>query len=91
MAAEMQEDMAGRAEGTAASGAIVGGVEGQAQILLQLMLEQGRQAREDSRAMNARMDQLNERVDRLFYQILGLGSALTVGVAAILIKLLVDG
>lgn len=91
MAAEMQEDMTGCAEGTAASGAIVGGVEEQAQILLQLMLEQDRQAREDSRAMNARMDQLNERVDRLFYQILGLGSALTVGVAAILIKLLVDG
>ena len=92
MAAErQQDDMTGGAEGSVASGAIVGGVEGHVQILLQLLLEQGRQAREDSRTMNARMDQLNGRVDRLFYWILGFGSALTVGVAAILIKLLVDG
>lgn len=91
MAAERQDDMTGGEEGSAASGAILGGVEGHVQILLQLLLEQGRQAREDSRDMNARMDQLNGRVDRLFYWILGFGSALTVGVAAILIKLLVDG
>lgn len=90
MAAERQEDMTGGVGGSGTSGAILGGVEGHAQILLQLLLEQGRQAREDSRDANARMDQLNGRIDRLFYRILGFGSALTIGVAAILIKLFVD-
>ena len=90
MVAERQDDMTGGVEGSAAPGAIPGGVEGHVQILLQLLLEQGRQAREDSRAMNARMDQLNGRVDRLFHWILGFGSALAIGVAAILIKLFVD-
>ena len=71
--------------------AISSGVEGHVQILLQLVLEQGRQSREDSRAMNARMDQLNGRIDRLFYWILGFGSASLVSAAAILIKLFLDG
>ena len=98
MVAERQEDTPGGAEEYATSGAISGGVEGQVQILLQLMLEQGRQAREDSRAtredfraINAWIDQLNGRIDRLFYWILGFGSALVIGVVAILIRLLLDG
>lgn len=61
-----------------------GGAEGQARILLQLLLERGRQAREDSRALNG-------RIDRLFYWILGFGSASAAGIAAILIKLFLDG
>ena len=87
MAAERQEDITRGVEGAAISG----GVEGHVQILLQLVLEQGRQSREDSRAMNGRMDQLNGRIDRLFYWILGFGSALMVGVVAILVKLFLDG
>ena len=87
MAAERQEDMTRGVEGSAISS----GVEGHVQILLQLVLEQGRQSREDSRAMNARMDQLNGRIDRLFYWILGFGSASLVSAAAILIKLFFDG
>ena len=84
MATETQEDMTTRVERTATSGAISSGIEGQVQILLQLMLEQGRQAREDSCATNA-------RIDRLFYWILGFGSASLVSAAAILIKLFLDG
>ena len=91
MAAERQEDMTRGVEGSAISGAISGGVEGHVQILLQLLLEQGRQAREDSRAMNGRMDQLNGRIDRLFYWMLGFGGGLAVGVAVILIRLFLDG
>ena len=105
MATDMQEDTPGRVEESATSGAIPGGIEGQVQILLQIVLEQGRQAREDSRAtredlrdmredsraMNARIDQLNGRIDRLFYWILGFGSASIVSAAAILIKLFLDG
>lgn len=84
MVAERREDTPGGAEGSPTSGAIPAGVEGQVQILLQLLLEQGRQAREDSRALSG-------RIDRLFYWILGFGSASIVGVVAILIKLFADG
>lgn len=84
MATETQEDMTTRVERTATPGAIPAGIEGQMQILLQLILEQGRQAREDSRATNS-------RIDRLFYWILGFGSASLVSAAAILIKLFLDG
>lgn len=84
MVAERREDTPEGVEGSATSGAIPAGVEGQVQILLQLLLEQGRQAREDSRALNG-------RIDRLFYWILGFGSASVVGIAAILIKLFLDG
>ena len=111
MVAERQEDTPAGAEASATSGAIPTGIDGQMQILLQLVLEQGRQAREDSRAtredlramredsramredsraMNARIDHLNGRIDRLFYWILGFGTALVIGVVAILIRLLLD-
>ena len=84
MVAERREDTPAGADGSATSGAIPSGVEGQVQILLQLILDQGRQAREDSRATNA-------RIDRLFYWILGFGTASLVSAAAILIKLFLDG
>ena len=98
MATDMQEDTPGRVEESATSGAIPGGIEGQVQILLQLVLEQGRQAREDSRATREDLRDMREdsrvtngRIDRLFYWILGFGSASVVGIAAILIKLFLDG
>lgn len=98
MATDMQEDTPGRVEESATSGAIPGGIEGQVQILLQLVLEQGRQAREDSRATREDLRDMredsrstNRRIDRLFYSILGFGSASVVGIAAILIKLFLDG
>ena len=94
MATDMQEDAPGRVEESATSGAIPGGIEGHLQILLQLSRqarEDARATREDFRAMNARIDQLNDGIDRLFYAIIGFGSALMVGLAAILIKLFLDG
>ena len=94
MATDMQEDTPGRVEESATSGAITDVVERHLQILLQLshqVREDARAAREDFRAMNARIDQLNDGIDRLFYAILGFGSALMVGLAAILIKLFLDG
>ena len=91
MATDMQEDTPGRVEASATSDSIPAGVEGQVQILSNLLLELDRRAREDSRAMNAQMDQLNKRLDRLFYLILGFGTASLVSAAAILIKLFLDG
>ena len=41
--------------------------------------------------MNAQMDQLNKRLDRLFYLVVGFGSASLAGLVAILIKLFLDG
>ena len=87
MAAERQEDMTRGVEGSAISS----GVEGHVQILLQLVLEQGRQAREDARSAREDSRATNGRIDRLFYWILGFGSASVVGIAAILIKLFLDG
>ena len=91
MATDMQEDTPGRVEASATSGAIPTGVEGQVQILSNLLLELDRRAREDSRAMNAQMDQLIKRLDRLFYLVVGFGSASLAGLVAILIKLFLDG
>ena len=91
MATETQEDITSRVERSATSGAISGGVEGQVQILLQLMLEQGRQAREDFRVTREDSRATNARIDRLFYWILGFGTASLVSAAAILIKLFLDG
>ena len=91
MATERQEDITAVAERSATSSAIPSGVEGQVQILLQLILEQGRQAREDSRVAREDSRALNGRIDRLFYWILGFGSASLVGLIAILIKLFLDG
>ena len=91
MATNMQEDTPVRVEASATSGATLVEVEEHARILFQLLLEGNRQARENSRAMNAQMDQLNKRLDRLFYLVLGFGSASLVGLVAILIKLFLDG
>ena len=104
MATDMQEDTPGRVETSATTH---GGtdIDGLMQILFQQQLEQGRQAREDwrairenwcaireeRRAMNAQMDQLIKRLDRLFYLVVGFGSASLAGLIAILIKLFLDG
>ncbi len=94
MATDMQEDAPGRVEASATSGAIPAAIEEHLQILLQLSRqarENARATREDFRAMNARIDQLNDGIDRLFYAVIGFGSASVVGLAAILIKLFLDG
>ena len=94
MATDMQEDTPGRVEASATSGAIPAAIEEHLQILRQLSRqarEDARATREEFRAMNARMDRLDAGIDRLFYAIIGFGSALMVGLVAILIKLFLDG
>ena len=75
----------------------LGRLEGQNQILLQIVQEQGRQAREDYRALDTKIDLVNAKIDnvrsevnRLLYWMLGVAGATIVTIigAAISVILL---
>lgn len=56
----------------------LGRLEGQVSILLLNVEEQRRQSREDYRALDAKFDSMNARIDRHFYWMLGLCGAIIV-------------
>ena len=49
----------------------LGRLEGQNQVLLQVVQEQGRQARQDYRDLDAKITAVQAEVDRLLYWVLG--------------------
>ena len=61
-------------------------VESQQELLIEVVRENGRRSDENYRVLDAKIDALNSKIDRVMYFLLGVGGAVVVGIVIQLVS-----